>query len=86
MEKSNRASVNQSIAMNEWSSVWFPVQWFVVAEMTCPFEKDENGVWFKKYFPHFVQMFEFSKQCGNPHRKLQAIIFNWFRLKRDNYF
>ena len=56
MEKSNHASVNQSIAMHKWSSVSFPVQWFVVAEMTCPFEKDQNGVWFKKCFPHFAQL------------------------------
>ena len=27
----------------------------------------------------------FSNQCGNPHRKLQTIIFNWFWLHRDNY-
>ena len=33
-----------------------------------------------------IEMFEFSKQCGNPHRKLQTIIFNWFRLNRDNYW
>ena len=33
-----------------------------------------------------IEMFEFSKQRGNPHRKLQTIIFNWFRLSRDNYW
>ena len=27
----------------------------------------------------FIEMFEFSKQCGNPHK-------NWFRLNRDNYW
>ena len=32
-----------------------------------------------------IEMFEFSKQCGNLHRKLQIIIFNWFRLNCDNH-
>ena len=33
-----------------------------------------------------IEMFEFSKQCANPHRKLQTITFNWFWLNRDNYW
>ena len=35
-----------------------------------------------------IEMFEFSKQleCGNPHRKLRTIIFNWFQLNRDTYW
>ena len=79
MEKSNHASVNQSIAMHEWSSVSFPVQWFVVAEMTCPFEKDQNGVWFKKCFPHFAQLW--SSKClssANNATKLWAVcVTSW---------
>ena len=91
MEKSNHASVNQSTAMHEWSSVSFPVQWFVVREMTCPFEKDQNGVWFKKWFLHFAQLWS-SKCLSSANNavirteKLQTIIFNWFRLSRDNYW
>ena len=60
VEKSNYTSVT-SVAMHEWTAVSFPVQWFVVAEMTCTFEKDQNGVRFGKCFPHFAQLW--SSKC-----------------------
>ena len=60
VEKSNYTSVT-SVAMHEWNSVSFPVQWFVVGEMTCPFEKYQNGVRFGKCFPHFTQLW--SSKC-----------------------
>ena len=92
MEKSNHASVNISTAMHEWSSTSSPVQWFNL--LSLKWHAHLNKIKMAsdlKMFPALctimvIEMFEFSKQCGNPHRKLQTIIFNWFRLNRDNYW
>ena len=92
MEKSNHASVNICTVMHEWSSVSFPVQWFNLLSLKWHAHLSKIKMASDlKNVPALctimvIEMFEFSKQCANPHRKLQTITFNWFRLNRDNYW
>ena len=70
-----------------WWSCWvsFPVQWFVVGEMTWPFEKDQNGVRFGKCVPHFAQLWSWKCFSSANNAVIRTencqlhIICNWFK-------
>ena len=90
VEKSNYTSVT-SVAMHEWNSVSFPVQLFFLSvkwhahltKIKMAYDLENVSCILHNYGHRNV--LRFSNQCGNPHRKLQTIIFNWFWLHRDNY-